>query len=98
MTAKANTASRLAKATTPCGVKVKRPERDARKPPKPQPRVRPLFASEVDSSCATAALMRERRTSDGTLRESSGPKAVAKKAFSFSASASDPAHAGHAAM
>src|SRR5438045_1220563 len=61
MAAKATTASTLAKATTLCGVKLKSPDSEARTPPKFRPRERTRLALDVDSSCATAALMRERK-------------------------------------
>src|SRR2546423_14109663 len=97
MTAKATTTSTLAKATALCGVKLKRPDREASSPPKFRPRERTRFALDVDSSCATDALMRERSASVGTLIELSGANAVAKKAVSLSAAASASAHDSHAA-
>src|SRR5438270_13393504 len=97
MSANATTASTLAKATALCGVKLKRPDREASSPPKFKPRERPPFALDVDSSCATAALMRERKASVGTPTVSSGATAVQKKAVSLSADASASAHDSHAA-
>src|SRR5436305_14213148 len=95
--ATATTASRLAKAAALRGVKLNIAESGARNPLKLQPRERSWFASEVVSSCATAALMRERKAPVGTLMESSGAKAEEKKADSLAAIAIAAAHDSHAA-
>ncbi len=98
MTPAATSINRLASAAAVCGVKLKRLESDARKPLKLRPFERFWLKPCASSSRATAAPMRERRSSVGTLTDSSGAKAAEKKALSLSTPSRAEAHASHEAM